>query len=73
VKTQNQRKVKWDTERQRAYVLRDGVRYWAPQETSMLPADDVVVFSPDTRSVTVRGGGARETWLADATSTGVGG
>ena len=29
------RKVRWDKERFRAYVVRDGIRYWAPQETCM--------------------------------------
>jgi hypothetical protein len=70
MRQQNRRKVKWCPERMRAYVLRDGVRYWAPQETVFSEGDGVVVLNPDTRSITVRNTGVRETWKADATSPG---
>ena len=73
MRKQNLRKVRWDKERSRAYVLRDGVRYWAPQETVVSAGDDVHVFNPDLHSVTVKYGDVRETWRADATSTGEGG
>lgn len=71
MRKQNLRKVKWDKERNRAYVLRDGVRYWAPDDTSMYCTDKVEVFNPDTKTITVRCGGTRETWRADATSSGI--
>jgi hypothetical protein len=70
MRKQNLRKAKWDRTRNRAYVLRDGLRYWAPQETVCSKGDDVQVFNPDGRSVTVKLGDVRETWRADATSPG---
>ena len=73
MRQQNRRKAKWCNERMRAYVLRDGVRYWAPQETTCSAGEEVAVFNPDTRSITVLYAGVRETWLADATSPGSGG
>jgi hypothetical protein len=73
MRKQNLRKVKWDRQRARAYVLRDGVRYWAPQETVVSGGDQVGVFNPDTHAVTVRFAGLVETWRADATSPGGGG
>jgi hypothetical protein len=74
MRQQNRRKVKWCPERMRAYVLRDGVRYWAPQDTTCSEGEEVGVFNPNTRSLTVRNAwGIRETWRADATSPGSGG
>lgn len=73
MREQNIRKVRWDKEIGRAYVLRDGVRYLAPSGTSMLAGDSVEVFNPDAKTVTVRCDGARETWRADATSPAKGG
>jgi len=73
MRQQNLRKVKWCKERNRAYVLRDGVRYWAPQETVCSKGVDVQVFNPDWKSVTVKYAGLRETWRADATPPGDGG
>ena len=73
MRKQNIRKVGWDKERRHAYVLRDGVRYWAPSWTSMLAGDSVEVFTQDARTITVRCDGARETWRTDATSPGEGG
>lgn len=62
------RKVAWSNERMCAYVTREGVRYWAPEETCMCHGDDVEVLNPTVHSVTVKGAGVRETWCADATS-----
>lgn len=73
MRKQNIRKVKWDKERNRAYVLRDSVRYWAPDGTAASAGDDVQVLNPDGKIVTVRCAGLRETWRADATSPGDGG
>ena len=73
MRQQNLRKVKWDRERNRAYVLRDGVRYWAPDGLAALSGDDVQVFNPDGRHVVVRWGGWTQWWKADTTSTGDGG
>lgn len=61
------RKVRWCPERMRAYVQRDGVRYWAPHETVASLGDSVRVLNPDTKSVTVCYDGLRETWHSDAT------
>lgn len=73
MRKQNLRKVKWDKERNRTYVLRDGVRYLAPPGTLIGAGDDVQVFNPDGKIVTVQCGAVRETWRADATSPGEGG
>lgn len=73
MRQQNIRKVRWDKERNRAYVVRDEVRYWAPQETVCAKGEEVQVFNPDGKSITVKYAGLRETWLADATSSGQGG
>jgi len=62
------RKVAWCNERMRAYVTRDGVRYWAPQETCMSGGDPVEVLNPTAHSVTVKRGAVREIWQAHATS-----
>lgn len=71
MRQQNLRKVKWDKERMRAYVLRDGMRYWAPDGTACSVGDEVAVFNPTLKSVTVRNSwDVRETWRADATSSG---
>jgi hypothetical protein len=67
------RKVRWDSERMRAYVVRDGVRYWAPQETVFSQSDPIEAINPTAHSVTVKGTGVREIWRADATSAGGGG
>jgi hypothetical protein len=67
VKTQNQRKVRWDKERNQAYVVRDGVRYWAPDGTMATTGEDVQAFNPDGRQVLVRWRSWFQTWLADAT------
>jgi hypothetical protein len=64
------RKVRWDSGRLRAYVLRDEVRYWAPQETVFSQGDAVQVLNPTPHSVTVKGPAWSETWRADATSAG---
>jgi hypothetical protein len=73
VRKQNLRKVGWSSERMRAFVTRDGVRYFATEETCASAGDDVQVFNPDGKSVTVKCGDVRETWRADATSPGEGG
>ena len=64
MRKQNFRKVKWDKRREWVYVLRDDVRYWAPSRTLIGAGDDVQVFNPDGKSVTVKCGDVRETWLA---------
>jgi hypothetical protein len=70
MRQQNLRRVKWDSGVMRAYVLRDEVRYWAPQETVCAVGENVFVLNPDLTSVTVKYAGVRETWRADATSPG---
>lgn len=65
--SRTQRKVAWSNERMCTHVTREGVRYWAPQETCMCHGDDVEVLNLGTYSVTVKGAGVRETWWADAT------
>lgn len=62
VSNRTRRKVAWDTERMRAYIVRDGFTYWAPQETRMRTGDNVEVLNPTARSVTVKWGAVRETW-----------
>lgn len=73
MRQQNIRKVRWDKERNRAYVVRDGVRYWAQEGKEMYVGLRVAVFNPTPQSITVKYAGLRETWLADATSSGQGG
>lgn len=74
MRKQNLRKARWDSERNRAYVLRDGVLYWAPDGTDIRKGDAVRVLNPDVRTITVKYGGLIvETWRADATSPGSGG
>ncbi len=73
MRKQNLRKVRWDRERNRAYVVRGEVRYWAPEYTRLKPGDAVGVFNPARGAITVRLEGISETWRADATPPGSGG
>lgn len=73
MRKQNLRKVKWCAQRKWVYVLRDEIRYWAPERTRLGFGDDVHVLNPERGTITVRAGAVRETWRADATSPGQGG